>query len=171
MLYGFDEAHCISKWGDKFRKVYSDVGKLRSLFPPAVPFLAVSATLPPHVLAQVQDILGCSKDDTMFVNLGNNRPNITTIVSRMRGAATDLNALNFVVDKVRVSSVVLTVKKVLDSKKRVKPAKNRVEEIHPVKQVQVHASGLLQAVQPRDCQLVTHQIRSISASSFCRSGE
>ena len=100
MLYGFDEAHCISQWGDKFCKVYSDVGKLRSLFPPSVPFLAVSATLPPHVLAQVQDILSCSKDDTMFVNLGNNHPNITTIVSRMGGAATNLNALNFVVNKV-----------------------------------------------------------------------
>ena len=95
MPYGFDEAHCISQWGDKFCKVYSDVGKLWSLFPPSVPFLAVSATLPLHVLAQVQDILGCSKDDTMFVNLGNNRPNITTIVSRMHGAATDLNARSF----------------------------------------------------------------------------
>jgi superfamily II DNA helicase RecQ len=99
MLYGFDEAHCISQWGDKFRKIYSDVGKLRSLFPPSVPFLAVSATLPPHILAQVQLTLGYSEDDTMFVNLGNNRSNITPIVSRMRGAASDLESLNFIADE------------------------------------------------------------------------
>jgi superfamily II DNA/RNA helicase len=36
---------------------------------------------------------------TFFVNLGNNRPNITPIVCRMRGAATDLSALNFTVDE------------------------------------------------------------------------
>jgi superfamily II DNA helicase RecQ len=99
MVYGFDEAHCISQWGESFRKIYNDVGKLRSFFPPSVPFLAVSATLPPHVLSQVQHTLGCSDEDTMFINLGNNRANITTVVSRMRGAATDLHALDFVVDE------------------------------------------------------------------------
>ena len=101
-IYSFDEAHCISQWGDQFRKIYSDVSKLRSFFPPSVPFLAVSATLPPHILAQVQHVLGCSNGNTMFVNLGNNHPNITPIVSCMHGAATDLDALNFTINEALV---------------------------------------------------------------------
>jgi superfamily II DNA helicase RecQ len=30
-----DEAHCIDKWGDSFRKEFGNLGRLRSLYPMA----------------------------------------------------------------------------------------------------------------------------------------
>jgi hypothetical protein len=43
-----DEGHCISQWGNLFRKKYSELGQLRVLVPTSVPFLITSATLPLH---------------------------------------------------------------------------------------------------------------------------
>ncbi|KZT04201.1 uncharacterized protein LAESUDRAFT_620716, partial [Laetiporus sulphureus 93-53] len=48
------EAHCVSQWGDKFRKIFAELGRLRSLAPLHVPFLATSATLPPLVLDEIR---------------------------------------------------------------------------------------------------------------------
>jgi superfamily II DNA helicase RecQ len=94
-----DEAHCISQWGDQFHKAFSELGKLRSCFPTWVPILVTSATLPPHVLDEVQAKLCLSSSRTFLVNLGNSRPNIMMIACRMRGAAKDLAALNFCIDE------------------------------------------------------------------------
>ena len=49
-----DEVHCISQWGDKFRKLYAELQTLRSYVPRSVPFLAASATLPPAVLSDIK---------------------------------------------------------------------------------------------------------------------
>jgi superfamily II DNA helicase RecQ len=94
-----DEAHCISQWGAHFRKRFAELGRLRSYVPTTVPFLATSATLPPLVLADVQDKLRFSADNTLPVNLGNDRLNITPILCSMHGAAKDLAALDFLVDE------------------------------------------------------------------------
>lgn len=97
-----DEAHCISQWGENFRKKYQELHKLRSYVPLAVPFLAVSATLPPLVLADVQRHLCFSLDRMLLVNLGNDRHNITPLLCRMRGAAKDLGALDFLLDEAQL---------------------------------------------------------------------
>ncbi|KAH9967817.1 P-loop containing nucleoside triphosphate hydrolase protein, partial [Russula dissimulans] len=47
-----DKAHCVSQWGDGFRKHFGELGWLCSFVSISVPFLATSATLPPHVLAE-----------------------------------------------------------------------------------------------------------------------
>ncbi|EMD36365.1 hypothetical protein CERSUDRAFT_36148, partial [Gelatoporia subvermispora B] len=94
-----DEAHCISQWGETFRKDYRQLVKLRSFVPLDVPILATSATLPPLVLADVKAQLSFESSRMMYINLGNDRHNITPLVSRMHGAAGDLNALNFAVDE------------------------------------------------------------------------
>lgn len=95
-----DEVHCVSQWGENFRKSFQDLGKLRSYVPISVPFLATSATLPPHILLEIRHHLCFSMPKTFFVNLGNDRPNITALLCRMRGAAKDLAALDFLVDEV-----------------------------------------------------------------------
>ncbi|KAF8222272.1 hypothetical protein L208DRAFT_1323583, partial [Tricholoma matsutake] len=98
-VFVIDEAHCISQWGDMFQKKYAELGKLRSFVPDHVPILAASATMPRHILDDVQLKLHLSESRTFTVNLGNNRPNITPIVGRMHGTASDLNALNFTIDE------------------------------------------------------------------------
>ncbi|MEB3157405.1 MAG: ATP-dependent DNA helicase RecQ [Cyanobacteriota bacterium] len=52
-----DEAHCISAWGHDFRPDYRRLGDLRSLFP-GVPLVALSATAPPQVRADIIRLLG-----------------------------------------------------------------------------------------------------------------
>ncbi|EMD41247.1 hypothetical protein CERSUDRAFT_40440, partial [Gelatoporia subvermispora B] len=94
-----DEAHCISQWGETFRKDYCQLAKLRSFVPTTVPFLATSATLPPAVLSDVWQQLSFNSSRMFHVNLGNDHTNITPLVCRMSGAANDLDALNFTIDE------------------------------------------------------------------------
>ena len=96
-----DEAHCISEWGETFRKDYADLGRLRSYVPTHIPFLVTSATMPPVVLLDIQNKLEFEILNTFIINLGNDRPNITPIVARMAGAASNLTALDFVLDELR----------------------------------------------------------------------
>ncbi|KAL1681648.1 P-loop containing nucleoside triphosphate hydrolase protein, partial [Schizophyllum commune] len=76
-VVAIDEAHCVSQWGGDFRKHYAMLHKVRSLFPASVPFLAATATLPPKARDEVCTELHIDMDDAFFVNLGNDRPNIT----------------------------------------------------------------------------------------------
>src|SRR6266849_10031446 len=94
-----DEAHCVSEWGENFRKAFGELGRLRSYVPATIPFLVTSATLPTHILDNVVQKLHVSKSRSVFINLGNDCPNIMHIVCRMRGAKRDLGALDFVVDE------------------------------------------------------------------------
>ncbi|KAJ7199113.1 P-loop containing nucleoside triphosphate hydrolase protein [Mycena haematopus] len=48
----WDEGHCASTWA-AFRPEYKEINRLRFLIPRTIPFLIVSATLPPAVLADV----------------------------------------------------------------------------------------------------------------------
>ena len=40
-----DEAHCVSHWGDSFRKKYGTLGTIRAYLPGSTPYIAVSASL------------------------------------------------------------------------------------------------------------------------------
>lgn len=87
-----DEAHCISQWGGDFRPPYALLDKLRSFMPPDVPILATSATLPPPALSDVCSKLNIDITKSFFLNLGNDRPNITTSVLKMK-SSTDYDAI------------------------------------------------------------------------------
>ncbi len=101
LFFVVDEAHCMSQWGHDFRKKYGELEQLWSFVPIDVPILATSATMTPQVLAEIQVLLKFSADRLYFLNLGNDRPNITPIVCLMRGSAKDLEALEFLLDEAK----------------------------------------------------------------------
>lgn len=75
-----DEAHCIHTWS-KFRKNYSKLGLLRPRLPSHVAFIAMSATLPQHVLHTVKASLNLAFN-VPVINTGNDRPNVKLMVLR-----------------------------------------------------------------------------------------
>ncbi|MBO4530038.1 MAG: RecQ family ATP-dependent DNA helicase [Paludibacteraceae bacterium] len=52
-----DESHCISQWGYDFRPSYLKIAEIRSLLPPDVPVLALTATATPEVVEDIQNQL------------------------------------------------------------------------------------------------------------------
>ncbi|KAI0717718.1 P-loop containing nucleoside triphosphate hydrolase protein [Cerioporus squamosus] len=92
-----DEAHCVSQWGENFRKKFSELSTMRSFIGGRKPFLLTSATLPAFMLTDVFLKLEFSEDTTYFINLGNDRQNITPIVHRLKAAQSSLPILDFLV--------------------------------------------------------------------------
>jgi superfamily II DNA helicase RecQ len=90
-----DEAHCITRWGDKFRDAYASIGTLRAFVPARVPFLVTSATLTPQDLTAIRKCVLMQEASTFHLNLGNDRPNIFWKVIHMEGGKSDLKALSF----------------------------------------------------------------------------
>jgi ATP-dependent DNA helicase RecQ len=75
-----DEAHCTVRWGEDFRVKYSDLTDLRRLLPARTSCLAMSATMPPEILAGVRNVLSIDEKHSYHINLGNDRRNIAQIV-------------------------------------------------------------------------------------------
>lgn len=74
-----DEAHCVSQWGHDFRPAYLNLrDAIRRLGRP--PVLALTATAPPHVAADVLDQLGIAH--ARIINTGANRENLVLEVRR-----------------------------------------------------------------------------------------
>ncbi|MBI5483100.1 MAG: DNA helicase RecQ [Deltaproteobacteria bacterium] len=76
-LFAIDEAHCISQWGHDFRPEYTQLGRLRELFPD-VPLIAMTATADPETRKDIIRQLGIEHASVYVA--GFDRPNITYTV-------------------------------------------------------------------------------------------
>lgn len=94
-----DEAHCISQWGGDFRKAYAELGSLCALVPPGIPFAALSATLKPKVHLDIMEKLGMLEKSTVFLDLGNERPNVALLTQRLQHPLSSFRDLDFVIPK------------------------------------------------------------------------
>ena len=52
-----DEAHCVRTWGNEFRAAFSEIGNLRSIIPPRINILALTATLTSDTLVSITERL------------------------------------------------------------------------------------------------------------------
>ena len=92
-------AWVITEWGENFCKAFGELGHLQSYVPVTIPFMVTSAMLPTHILDNVVQKLHISKSRSLFINLGNDCPNITHMVCCLRGAKGDLATLDFILDE------------------------------------------------------------------------
>lgn len=95
-----DEAHCISHWGAEFRKKYATLGNLRAFLPAHTPVIAVSATLTPRVRRDVQSKLHFARAASSFIDVGNNRPNISIAMRACQNPMNTYADLDFVIPEV-----------------------------------------------------------------------
>ena len=100
-LVAIDEAHCISQWGYDFRPSYLQIAELRPLLPENTPFLALTATATPEVVADIQQQLHFV--DGRVVQMSFARENLVYLV---RQAEDKLSMLLKVVTRLPGSGVV-----------------------------------------------------------------
>ncbi|CUA70962.1 putative ATP-dependent DNA helicase RecS [Rhizoctonia solani] len=93
-----DEAHCVSVWGSGFRKKYGLLHVIRTYLP-KVPVVAMSATLAPRVLRDVTAKLHMGQRYA-FINVGNERPDLSIIVRRIQLPMSTFKNLAFIFNRV-----------------------------------------------------------------------
>lgn len=93
-----DEAHCISLWGGSFRPDYAELALIRSRFPRNVPFLVTSATLPDHILDDINAKLQLSAS-IKSIRISNARPNVALSCRRMHHPDNSKADLRFLIPK------------------------------------------------------------------------
>jgi len=94
-----DEAHCVSHWGDTFRKKYSSIGIIRAFLPRNTPIIAVSATLTPRVHQDLLSKLQFQSGKYLYINVGNDRPNVAQAVRSMEHPMNTFRDLDFLVSE------------------------------------------------------------------------
>lgn len=97
-LIAIDEAHCISEWGDSFRKDYQQLHALRSFF--KVPLMALTGTSTETVKKDIMNHLQLTDDDTDIVYKSPDRPNLYVHVTRRQSTDYE-SSLDWLVEHIR----------------------------------------------------------------------
>ena len=92
-----DKAHVVSHWGSGFRKKYGTLGILRALLPKNTPMVAMSATLPSRVRRDVISKLQFDENNYTYLNLGNDRSNVSLVVRAIQNPINTYSDLDFLI--------------------------------------------------------------------------
>ncbi|RXW12410.1 hypothetical protein EST38_g13443 [Candolleomyces aberdarensis] len=92
-----DEAHVVSHWGAGFRKKYGELGMVRAFLRRDTPIVAMSATLSPRVRKDVLSKLEFDDNNYVFVNIGNDRPNVALVARAIEHPQETYIDLNFII--------------------------------------------------------------------------
>ncbi|KAJ2990544.1 hypothetical protein NUW54_g8438 [Trametes sanguinea] len=87
----------VSHWGSEFRKKYGSLGIVRAFLPRGTPIVALSATLTSRVRRDVISKLHFPKKGDSFLNVGNDRPNISIVVRACEHPMNSYADLNFII--------------------------------------------------------------------------
>ncbi|KXN89754.1 ATP-dependent DNA helicase Q-like 3 [Leucoagaricus sp. SymC.cos] len=93
-----DEGHTVDQWAD-FRLQFRHIGDLRYTIPGDIPFYLASATLPPDVLQNVNEVLNLREDNTKYPLYSNDRPDINLMVRPLAAPANSFEDLGFLIPK------------------------------------------------------------------------
>jgi superfamily II DNA helicase RecQ len=92
----FNEAHCISSWGE-FHSEYKELECLQYILPCYVPFMIASATLMADTLRDVKSLLHMHLENLLIVHMSTDRPNIKICVQKIRYSLSSYVDLAFLV--------------------------------------------------------------------------
>ncbi|KAF9522084.1 P-loop containing nucleoside triphosphate hydrolase protein, partial [Crepidotus variabilis] len=90
-----DEAHCVQE-SHTWRPSYTNIHQLRRVVGTDVPLIALSATLPTAYRTSLETYTGL-KPDYHLINLGNFRPELSTIIRKMQHPTASFLDLKFVI--------------------------------------------------------------------------
>lgn len=137
-----DEAHCIWVNGD-FRPEYNDLGQLRE-YMPLVPFLAMSATMPAHIMATIQKVLMMPLPSDLIICPG--RKKNLDILVREQHTRKDLSQLHWLIPSGARS--IHDIPKTLVFADSVPTVLKIMEHLRNVFHLQFPDSKPIQAIQP-----------------------
>lgn len=92
-----DEAHMVSHWGSGFRKKYGTLGMVRAFLRRGTPIIAMTATLTARVRRDLFIKLQFTKGTSQFLNVGNDRSNVSLVVRSFQHPQNLYADLDFVI--------------------------------------------------------------------------
>ena len=150
-----DEAHCISHWGADFRKKYGTLGKIRAFFPRGTPVIAVTATLTACARRTIHRTLLFAQSPTQsrFINMGNDRPNVSIIVRACEHPLCSFADLAFVIpetlhDLRDIPKTYLYVDNIATGTEIINYLGSRLETVAPTLLVPPGVASLREVIRP-----------------------
>ena len=136
-----DEAHVVSHWGSGFQKKYGTLGIVRALLPKDTPIVAMSATLPARVRQDVLKKLQFDERNYTYLNLGNDRPNISLAVRAIQNTISSYNDLDFLI--LRDARVPSDVKKCFVYADNITAGSDMMEHLYEIGPEEFRKAGII----------------------------